>query len=53
MRYALVNAVLLDGTENMEPRGGMSVLVDDGKISLISGDEHSFGNVKTIDLEGR
>ena len=53
MIYALVNAVLLDGTENMEPRRGMSVLVEDGKISAISGDEHRFGKVKTFDLEGR
>ena len=53
MRYALVNAVLLDGTENMEPRRRMSLLVEDGKIASISGDECSFGKVKTIDLEGR
>lgn len=53
MRYALINAILLDGTENMEPRQGMSVLVENGKIAAISGEARSFGRVKTIDLEGR
>ena len=52
MRYALINAVLLDGTENMEPRRGMSVLVENGRIASICEDACSFGKVKTIDLEG-
>lgn len=53
MKYALINTVLLDGTENMEPQRGMSVLVENGRISSISADPSNFGKVKMIDLEGR
>lgn len=53
MKYAFVNAVLLDGSEDMTPQRGMSVLVEDGKIASVSADPSSFGGVKTIDLEGR
>lgn len=53
MKYAFVNAVLLDGAEDMAPQQGMSVLVEDGRISAVSADPSSFGRVKTIDLEGR
>ena len=31
MRYALKNAILLDGTDNMGPRQGMSVPVENAK----------------------
>ena len=37
MRYALTNAILLDGTDSMGPRRGMSVPVENGKIAVISG----------------
>ena len=35
MKYAYVNAVLLDGTENMEPKTGLAVLTDGERITDI------------------
>lgn len=52
MKYALVNATLLDGTKNMQPRSA-AVLVEDGRIAAVEADAGSFGGVKTVDLEGR
>ncbi len=52
MKYALVNAMLLDGSENMKAHRA-AVLVENGRIAAIADDESGFGEVKTIDLEGR
>ena len=32
MKYALINGVLLDGTEAMQPRPGLTVLVNGDRI---------------------
>ena len=32
MNYALTNGIILDGTRQMQPQKGLSVLVKDGKI---------------------
>lgn len=53
MKYAFVNAVVLDGSENMQPMPNTAVLVEDGVIKAISPSADSFGDVKIIDLEGR
>lgn len=52
MKYAIVNAMLLDGTENMKPRQA-AVLVENGRISAVNEDASEFAGVKKIDLEGR
>lgn len=52
MKYALTNAMLLDGSENMKAHRA-AVLVENGRIAAIADDESSFGEVKKIDLEGR
>ena len=52
MKYALINAMLLDGSENMKAHRA-AVLVEKGRIAAIADDESSFGEVKKIDLEGR
>ena len=52
MKYALINAMLLDGSENMKAHRA-AVLVENGRIAAIADDESGFGEVKTIDLEGR
>ena len=35
MKYAFVNGVILDGTQDMEPQSGKIILVDDEKIAAI------------------
>lgn len=52
MKYALINAMLLDGSENMKAHRA-AVLVENGRIAAIADDESGFGEVKKIDLEGR
>lgn len=52
MKYALINAMLLDGSESMKAHRA-AVLVENGRIAAIADDESGFGEVKTIDLEGR
>lgn len=41
MKYALINGVLLDGTEAMQPRPGLTVLVNGDRIEALvpAGDE--------------
>lgn len=34
-KYALTNCILLDGTEAMQPRKDLAILVDQGKIQAI------------------
>ena len=34
-KYAIRNAVILDGTENMEPQKGKTIFIQDGKIEDI------------------
>ena len=52
MKYALINAMLLDGSESMKTHRA-AVLVENGRIAAIADDESGFGEVKKIDLEGR
>ena len=52
MKYALINAMLLDGSESMKAHRA-AVLVENGRIAALADDESGFGEVKTIDLEGR
>ena len=52
MKYALINAMLLDGSESMKAHRA-AVLVENGRIAAIADDESGFGEVKKIDLEGR
>ena len=35
MKYALINGILLDGTETMHPRSGLTVLVNGDRIEAI------------------
>lgn len=35
-KYALTNCILLDGTEAMQPRKDLAILVDQGKIQAIA-----------------
>ena len=52
MKYALINGVLLDGTEAMQPRPGLTVLVNGDRIKALvpAGDEGA--GYEKIDLSG-
>ena len=52
MKYALINGILLDGTETMQPRPGLTVLVNGDRIEAIvpAGDEGA--GYEKIDLSG-
>lgn len=53
MKYVLKNVNLLDGTENMSVRSGVSILVENGTITEISDRPMRFRALKVIDLGGR
>ena len=52
MKYAFTNGIILDGTEDMQPAEGMTVLVEDDKIVDIVPDFEPTGDCEVIDLEG-
>ena len=49
MKYALINAMLLDGSENMKAHRA-AVLVENGRIAAIADDESGFGEVSAKTL---
>ena len=53
MRYALTGARLLDGTETMEPREGLCVLVDGEIITDIVPAAACPSGYETVDLSGK
>lgn len=52
MKYALINANLLDGTKNMKLQPDMTVLIDDGRITDVGSGLKTEG-YKVIDLQGK
>lgn len=53
MKYALINGKLLDGTENMQVREGVSILVENGFIKDIAEDGADLSGYEKIDLKGK
>lgn len=53
MKYAYVNAVILDGTENMEPKTSLAVLTDGERIVDIVASDSDFSDYEVIDLKGK
>ncbi len=53
LKYALVNALILDGSENMTPQKGLAVLVEDGKITAVVPDTTRLDDYDFIDLHGQ
>ena len=51
-KYALTNCTLLDGTKDMKPQKGMTVLVDGKKIAGVTNEKAPAG-YEIIDLEGK
>ena len=52
MRYAFVNGIILDGTEDMQPVRGKAVLTDGDRIAGITGDVAALDGYEVIDLKG-
>lgn len=52
-KYALVNGIILDGSENMEPQFHRTVLVADGVIEDIVDEQKEYEGYETIDLNGK
>ncbi len=53
MKYALINGKLLDGTENMQAREGVSILVENGLIKDIAENGADLSGYEKIDLKGK
>ena len=53
MKYALINGKLLDGTENMQVREGVSILVENGFIKDIAENGSDLSGYEKIDLKGK
>ena len=52
-QYALRNGIILDGTRDMEPVFGKTILVKDRKIEDIVDDDTDVSGYEVIDLNGR
>ena len=52
MKKAFTNLILLDGSENMIPRQGVTVLVEDDRITAVL-EECSLDGYEVIDLGGQ
>lgn len=53
MKYAFVNGVILDGTQDMEPQSGKIILVDGEKITAIVDAGADTSGYEKIDLGGK
>ena len=53
MKYALVNGILLDGSEEMAPQEGKVILVSNGLIEDIADAAADLKGYETIDLKGQ
>lgn len=53
MKYAYINAAILDGTEDMQPQTGRTVLTDGEIIEAIVPDGSDLNGYEVIDLQGK
>ncbi len=53
MKYALVNGIVLDGSQDMQPQKGLAVLVDGEKIVGVVPDTTRLEDYEFIDLHGQ
>lgn len=52
-KYAILNGVILDGTEHMEPQKGKTIFVKDGIIEAIREGSADVSGYEVIDLNGQ
>lgn len=53
MKYAFINGIILDGTENMDEQRGKIILTDGKRIEKIAPDSTDTAGYTTIDLKGQ
>ncbi len=53
MKYAFINGIILDGSENMEPVTGMAVLTEGKTIQGIVPQQAKYSGYTVIDLKGK
>lgn len=53
VNYVITNAIILDGTENMQPQTGLNVVVADGKITDIVPEGNIPSGYGVIDIGGK
>ena len=53
MKYAFVNGVILDGTQDMEPQSGKIILVAGEKLTAIVDAGADISGYEKIDLGGK
>ena len=53
MKYALTNAVILNGTETMTPQRGLDVLVDGETITALVPAGSDLSGYQPVDLKGK
>jgi imidazolonepropionase-like amidohydrolase len=54
MKYAYINGIILDGSENMEPQKGMAVLTEDDTIrAILPSDGLDLTGYEKVDLRGQ
>lgn len=53
MKYALINGVILDGNQDMEPVTGKVILVEGEKITAIVSKDSDISGYEKIDLGGK
>ncbi len=53
MKYAFINGIILDGTENMEPKSGFVLLINGEKIEAVVPASSDFSGYEVIDLGGK
>lgn len=52
MKYAYVNGIILDGTSNMEPKTGMTIITDGEKITeIVPAAKAKLGGCEIVDLK--
>lgn len=52
MKYAFINGIVLDGSESMEPRTGLTVLTDGERIEKILPADTDYSGYTPVDLKG-
>ena len=53
MKYAYINGIILDGSEDMKPQTGMTILTDGDTITDIAADGADISGYEKIDLDGK
>ncbi len=53
MKYAFINGILLDGSENMEPQKDKVIITENDKIAAIADNGTDLSGCEVVDLKGK